>query len=371
MVKQLVLQKPPRATKIHLLLSPLIPLIPLLVPVFMSSMPMGYILIGLGLITSLIVFYLAISAFKERLIIDNKGIHYRSNLPRKLQGQLLNPNNGQFYKEDWTVKWSEIKAAYIRKPTTAPIPGNQFLTLELDMGLQRQHIFLCQWTDSQNPANHLCIPKDMLPWDVDNTIAPECLRHSPLPQALIKQGISLEIEADVDLSTPFYNCLNRYIVLFSLLFPMLLMFPMYAQVGLDEIYTLEKPSIQTNVILSLLTALIFSLWMLRGKIPKGHSLVTGFLLGLTVFVALPSTLLTLNYLTDKNGLQTYPYLHQGEGEFKPLAPHLPNIQLRNSDYWQQFPQETVHEFELRQGGLGFYQVHTTVIDGKIHHYEQK
>lgn len=397
--EKLVLQKPPQEIKPALFMALLLPFLSPLMFIFMFWMHKGgeknlgqllfkgdvaitVLFIGLfGFIAlftmffSIIILYQAYAFFRERIVVDEEGIHYQSNLPTQLQGwQFINLYNLPIYQKDWSVTWSALKKVYIRKPRVNAIPGSKLLILELDMGLERHDILLCQWTNTQNPTITPCTPPNIKPWQVENNAENrEWLRQHPLAQAITQHGVTLEIEKDIDLSTPFYAASNPYSITTFGLFGALVVFALFGNMdlfGLEEIYT-GKPFFVLNLTVGGIVALLFSLWPLRAKIPVAHSFFAGLMVGGALFVAMSPGLLLLNYFTDKEGLKTYQYQHQQDGMFTPVDPALPPIRLGRSKYWQQFPADTLHEFELRRGGLGFYQLYIAPIEKKIREYEKE
>ena len=52
--------------------------------------------------------------------------------------------------------------------------------------------------------------------------------------------------------------------------------------------------------------------------------------------------------------------------FSPVDPNLPVLRFpRDADYWRQFKLGTTHQFELRKGGLGFYQVNMQPVHAPV------
>ena len=52
-----------------------------------------------------------------------------------------------------------------------------------------------------------------------------------------------------------------------------------------------------------------------------------------------------------------------------MDPNLPVLEFPGvADYWRQFKLGRTHRFELRKGGLGFYQVNMQSVHAKTHEY---
>ena len=55
--------------------------------------------------------------------------------------------------------------------------------------------------------------------------------------------------------------------------------------------------------------------------------------------------------------------------FSPADPDLPVLRFEGyADYWRQFKLGTTHSFELRKGGLGFYQVNMQPVRARMREY---
>jgi len=111
------------------------------------------------------------------------------------------------------------------------------------------------------------------------------------------------------------------------------------------------------------------LWLLSAKVPRPETLGLSLLLGITAGVALYPGLLRVNEATDDEGLRTYDYRLTEYVVFSPVDSNLPVLNFpKDADYWGQFKLGTTHRFELRKGGLGFYQVNMEPVHAKMHEY---
>ena len=77
----------------------------------------------------------------------------------------------------------------------------------------------------------------------------------------------------------------------------------------------------------------------------------------------------MNAATDAEGLHSIDYRLKEYVVFSPVDADAPELRFpRDADYWGQFKLGTVHPFELRKGGLGFYQVDMAPVRAKMHDY---
>lgn len=91
-------------------------------------------------------------------------------------------------------------------------------------------------------------------------------------------------------------------------------------------------------------------------LPWAESIGVGGLLGIMLGLALFSALLRVNAMTDSDGAQLINARKQGMEYF--LDDNTDTLIYRHDggEYWQQFPEHSVYEFELVQGALGFKQI---------------
>lgn len=108
---------------------------------------------------------------------------------------------------------------------------------------------------------------------------------------------------------------------------------------------------------ALVVALVVLTWLRGAGIPRPESLGLSVMLGLAIGFALYPGLLRINQLTDARGLQTYVYHLQDDLTLTPTKPKLPELTFPNArEYWESLEVGSVHELQLRQGALGFYQI---------------
>jgi len=117
------------------------------------------------------------------------------------------------------------------------------------------------------------------------------------------------------------------------------------------------PPLGINLAAALVAALLAWRWLLAGAVPSAESAGVALLLACALAAALYPGLLRVNQLTDRDGLALHRYALQPDLSLKPVEHGLPELRFsRYADYWAHFPRGSLHEFGLRHGGLGFYQV---------------
>ena len=126
----------------------------------------------------------------------------------------------------------------------------------------------------------------------------------------------------------------------------------------------------SSIIIGILIIVLFAIWIYRAKIKGDDKFIFMACVAWMVLTISSPAAIVLTQITGIDGLQTYQYRHQGHGTFKPVNSNYPELRLRDSKYWRTFPKNTIHQFELRKGWLGFYQIDTKSIDREIHEYEK-
>jgi len=131
----------------------------------------------------------------------------------------------------------------------------------------------------------------------------------------------------------------------------------------------DAPPYNIFVGIGLLAVLASALWMWRGQVPLPEALLVALLFGGTFGAAGYPGALRLNALTDRDGLRTYQYQLTRARELAPLTPGLPALAFpQYYEYWAQFPAGSLHAFELRKGGLGFYQLNMQPVNEVLHDF---
>ena len=111
------------------------------------------------------------------------------------------------------------------------------------------------------------------------------------------------------------------------------------------------------------------MWSGSAQVPRIETLGLSLLLGGAVGFALYPGVLCLNEATDTEGLRTCEYRLTEYVVFSPVDPDLPVLRFPGqADYWRRFRLGTMHSFELRKGGLGFYQVNMQPVHARMREY---
>jgi hypothetical protein len=295
---------------------------------------------------------------RERLVLTPGGIEYRSPMPGFLQG--LQPG--------WTLRWDQIRAASL---TVTPMRvGPQGPVLMLEGGGKRRKIAPLLWVDpaqfeQTSPLREWRRLVGSRPYVIDAAID-----ESPLMRYITKAAPDLKIGRGQNIAGMSFalerspQALIAVVALFA--------FGGYALIdGLfirSEAYV-DTPFYLSYTLLAILVAIVAGAWLRRSSVPVLESSVLAVMLGAAVGAAAYPGTLRINALTDSAGLKTYEYVRAADGSYSPPKADLPRLSFSDyGEYWGQFADGSTYEFQLRQGGLGFYQLNMVPVKAAMRAY---
>ena len=296
----------------------------------------------------------------ERVFLDETGIRYQSPIPEALR---MNPS--------WSLQWSQLRELRIGLPGVVAHPNVVFL--QFDAGPEKRKLPALYWVPA-DPAAQATFPE----------APPSRPRFFSLRlSAFDREGVLREVEqsaivryakqAGVKVATGalrpgFALESNRHTLAAAVLGIALLVYGFVDIALYEESYAVEPPLV-LFALGGAIAALAGLLWLSLTRAPRAETLVLSFLLGGATGIAMYPGALRLNEATDSEGLRAYDYRLKTYSVFVPVDPKLPELDLSNfSDYWGQFKLGTTHRFELRKGGLGFYQVNMAPVRARMREY---
>jgi hypothetical protein len=297
----------------------------------------------------------------ERMILTESEIRYQSALPRALQ----------FLMPGWSAKWNDITRAYFRKKRGAYGPGSIELVLATYRG-EEHRLRPYLWVDTaesepQSSRQALRQVQSIKPPELRRAIL-----ESPIVRFVAARLPRFETEAGWDkVAFPYALETNRRALVALALCATLMAYAITDLVINQETYA-SRPPYSTFALLGVIVALIAGRWLSGADMPSAERAGLAIVLGATFAAALYPGLLRINQLTGGVGLQTYLYQLQRDGSLAPLQTGPPELRfLRYADYWSSFSAGSLHEFRLRRGGLGFYQVDMAPINEAMRKYFRK
>ena len=308
----------------------------------------------------LMVWYLRRTSRYERLVLDETGIRYESPLPKVLR--VLQP--------DWSLRWSQVRTARIGVPRLGSHPG--LAMLELDAAPKPRKILVLHWVAEMAAAPDQGTWRDRFfagagtKRDLERTWKE--IEESPLVRYAKQAGLAIAPDKTRGIGAGFSLESNRHALAGTLLVIALLGYAVVDLALSEEAYAVEPP-LALFAVGGAIMVLAGLLWLGSAGVPRAETFGVALLLGGAFGFALYPGALRVNALTDSEGLRTYDYRLSAYVVFSPLDKSLPELQFPgDADYWRQFKLGTVHSFELRKGGLGFYQVDMAPVRAKMRAY---
>jgi hypothetical protein len=310
------------------------------------------------------LWYLRRAAKYERLHLDQTGIRYKSPLPGSLRA--LQP--------DWFLQWSQVREIRIVMPKTMHHPN--LAALEIDAGPAKRKLQALQWSvvDSEGKAPE----SDGISWrerffagigsarDRERTL--RAVEQSAIVNYARQAGVKVTSGTPRGIGSGFALESHRHALVAMLLVLSLLCYAVIDFVVNEEIYAVGPPLV-LFALAGAIVVLAGMLWLASAGVPRAETLGLSLLLGVAVAAALYPGSLRLNEATDDGGLRAHEYRLTGYVVFSPSDSNLPVLEFpKDEDYWRQFKLGTTHRFELRRGGLGFYQVNMAPVHVKMREY---
>ena len=297
----------------------------------------------------------------ERLNLDQTGIRYTSPLPDPLRR----------LKPDWSLQWSQVRGIRIVVPKAMFHPN--LVTLEFDAGPVKRKLQALHWSgDAEGKTAEAETWRERFflgfgaARERDGTLRK--VEQSLLVRYAREAGVKITTGDVPGIGSGFALEKHRHALVATVLVLSLLCYAIVDFAMNEEVYAVDPPLVLFGVA-GAIAVLASILWLVSAGVPRAEALGLSLLLGAAAGAALYPGLLRVNEATDDEGLRAYDYRLTEYVVFSPMDPNLPVLMFPGvADYWRQFKIGTVHRFELRKGGLGFYQVNMQPIHVKMREY---
>ncbi len=311
------------------------------------------------------LWYLRRASKHERLFLDESGIRYQSPLPEALRS--LQP--------DWLLRWSQVRGARLVVPKALGYPD--LAVLEFDAVPEKRRFFVRQWSAADSTVEPAAQDEGVSlrerffsgsssARDAERTM--RAIEQSPLVRYARAVGIAVSADASRGTGSGFPLESNRHALVGALSVIVLLCYGLTDIAVYEESYAVDPPLV-LFFLAAAIGALAGMLWFALAGVPRAETLGLSLFLGAAAGVASYPGLLRLNAATDTEGLRACEYRLAEYVVFMPADAALPVLKLsKYADYWGQFKLGTMHRFELRQGGLGFYQVNMEPVHARMREY---
>jgi len=324
--------------------------------------PWSAILLPLALIvlSVLQIGYLVLARRRERLILTENEMRYRSPLPGPLEA--LRPG--------WTLRWDEVNRArlYRRRGMSGPLS----VRLELVTLRGTRRVAPWQWIDPQ--ASEATLQGETLRGT--RTLAGPPLLGAVLDSPLMRFATARLRQLDTDAvlagnSAGYALEHSPRALAVVVLFFALVGYALTDTVVNTDAYAGEPPY-GLFAGWGALGAGLAWLWMRAGEVPALERGVVALLLGAALGAALHPGLLRVNAATDADGPHTYRYRLLDDLTLQPPLQGLPPLDFsRYREYWRQFRPGSTHPIVLRRGALEFYQVDMAPLRAALRAFYEK
>jgi hypothetical protein len=284
----------------------------------------------------------------ERLILTPMGIRYVSAFPEPFD--LLLPG--------WFVRWDQVMNARLDPPRFGLEPGLSVLTLATRTHKRRLRPYV--WV---NPDTWKRVIKRRFGFPVQPDKAEQL--ESVINADLVKYvqshipGMEMTIGAGKAAAGKqlFRLESNPWSGGMSVALVVLLGYALVDTFILKTEVFAGEPPVEIYAAGGLLVAAAAALLLVRARLPLYVCILLPAMLGLAFAAAAHPALLRINQLTDTSGLAAYSYVRQADGRYLPEDVGPPPVSMDYPpEYWAQFSPGSTHQFELRKGGLGFWQL---------------
>jgi hypothetical protein len=315
-------------------------------------------LIYLGFPVYLLYMYLANR--NERLILTPISIRYVSAFPEPFD----------FLHPGWYVRWDQVTSARLDPPRFGLGPVLSALTLTTRTRKRRLRPYA--WV---NPDTWKRVTKRRFGFPVqpdkaeqlENVINADLVKYvqSHIP------GMEMNIgTGTVATGKQLFRLEdNPWSGAMSVALLVLLGYaPVDTFIVKTEVFAGEPP-VEIYAAGGLLVAAAAALLLVRARLPLYVCILLPSMLGLAFAAALHPALLLINRLTDTSGLAAYSYVRQADGRYLPRDVGPPPVAMDYPpEYWSRFLPGSTHEFELRKGGLGFWQLSEVPLKESYYNY---
>jgi hypothetical protein len=298
-------------------------------------------------------------ARRMRVIINEAGVHFKCGLSNGMK--LLVP--------DWSVSWDELQ------DTSWKLVPGQYIASRLMLHTKRKTYRISPWHWVVAGAS---VDRYFPRRNCSKEQAGSILRRTALVEWVRKmfpgyrddsfyQARQSAVDLDFDGSdvTPLTAIVAFVFV--ALVFSFIIDIYFTA----NEFYADYVP--YQLISLSALTGFMIVHLALRHFEPeRRNSALYALLFGLGIGLAAYPLLARINAWTDNAGLHAYEYWLDTDYVWRATEPGTPDldIYLSGSRWWRQFHPGDSYTFELRKGGLGFWQVNMSPVYEAQKHYRK-
>ena len=301
-------------------------------------------------LSPLILIPLLFIARHMRIIINESGVYFKSGLT----------NGMRLVVPDWSFRWDELK------DTSWKLVPGQYIASRLLFHTQRETYRISPWHWVEAGAG---VDRYFPKRNYSKEQAGSVMRQTAVVEWVRKkfpgyrddsfyQAKQPAIDLDFDSGdvTPLTAIIA--VIFVALVFSFIIEIYFTA----SEFYAGTLPS-QLIGLSALIGFLIVHLTLRHFEPKRNNSALYALLFGLGMGFAAYPFLVRVNAWTDTSGLRGYEYRLDTDYVWRSGEPDAPELDLylSSSRWWKQFHPGDIYTFELRKGGLGFWQVNMSPV----------
>jgi len=281
---------------------------------------------------------------RSKLEINEFGLSHESEVPIFLK---------RFFP-DWQISWSEIQKVEEEENTISKFTVLKPLNFKL---INRNiKILPSNWVDpNEESKSNWWFRYKGVPPKFEEDILVRILKEKGYLDAKPSNLIDHNKSTGSDLNSDPVSIGMVVFLFFSIFY-----FIAEVYFTLSEFYASSPPYIYM-VIGAFITVILSYLLLLKTKFIPVEKIVLALMMGCSMATVMYPLMLRVNEWTDTEGLKSYSYVKSGlvnwnsnNNNFQ--VPSL-KFDLESSKFWAKFEKGDIKEFELRRGGLGFYQIY--------------
>lgn len=281
-------------------------------------------------------------AAQSRVELTDSGIRFASGVPEWLRTQT-----------DWELSWGDIQSVELQRPPFAH-PLNTIVVFNSGGTLRRlqpwqwvtsdtEKVKLGQMVRGRSKKQHALIAKTPL---VTELRSRGKLPAEPNKAPVAENDLRRAGKASITVAVAFVGAVAYFIL--------------DSYFGLQEYYA-GTPPWQWHFAIGLIATVMVWLALNQAKPGSAEALLVALLFGAGMGLAAYPGLLRLNAWLDQAGLVSHEYT-LGQSDTWTTSGEPPDLVFDiGSRYWNQFEPGQVKTFQVRRGGLGFYQINMAPI----------
>lgn len=322
------------------------------------------VVIGLFLIVFAFVKYIASLNQNTYLELTESGMSYKNNMHRLFQR----------FDPEWSFAWEDTKSISFKPKSKSMMTDNRALNLSIE--LKNGKVFDLRpiaWID---PSNKKVSELKNIKRNFSAFLNPKkWIEVLTLQSSLVKILQSKELlpnEVEFKDFESEWTSITKSKIGFSMLLLFLSGLTYFAidnSFLLSEFYA-QTPSYFLFAFIGLIVGILSYSILKKSSLLPIETWIMTIMLGVTGALVAYPLILRINEWTSEEALHEYTYSYSSDGIWLSKLPDIPNVDINRLSftYVSEFKKGDTYDFELRRGGLGFYQVNLAPMKKMQHEF---